>query len=112
LEAALTNLDQVMTGNSDPARPSRAEINLLCEIRQGTKPWTKVMLHDISESGFRIDWRPGYDERSPLYIRIPGLEMLVSNLRWKRENWIGCEFSNRLYPAVFDHIVRQSQLQG
>ena len=93
-------------------RKHRAEVSLTCEIRQGTRPWARVTLHDISESGFRIDWRPGFDERSPLYIRIAGLDLLISHLRWKRDDCIGCEFANRLYPAVFDHIVRQSQLRG
>ena len=71
-----------------------------------------MALHDISESGFRIDWRPGFDERSALFIRIPGLQLLTSHLRWKRENWIGCEFEQRLHPAVFDYIVSQSQQEG
>ena len=92
------------------SRPSRSDVSLTCEIRQGMRPWARVTLHDISETGFRIDWRPGLDERIPLNIRIPGLEMLVSHLRWKRENWIGCEFTHRLYPPVYEHIVRQSQL--
>ncbi|MFM5932470.1 MAG: PilZ domain-containing protein [Novosphingobium sp.] len=94
------------------ARANRAEVSLTCEVRQGTRPWTKVKLQDISESGFRIEWRPGFFENQQMYIRIPGLELLVANLRWKREGWIGCEFTNRLYPPIFDHIVRQSLLEG
>ena len=107
----MTFLDQGSFELNDSARKARADVSLTCEIRQGNRPWAKVTLHDISESGFRIDWRPGFDERSPLYIRIAGMDLLISHLRWKRENWIGCEFANRLYPAVLEHIVRQSQAQ-
>jgi len=97
-------------GREEPGpRASRAEVNLTCEIRQGTRPWATVQLHDISETGFRIDWRPGFDQGKPIYIRIPGLQLLSAVLRWKREAWIGCEFTSRLHPAVFDHISRQSQ---
>lgn len=94
------------------ARATRAEVSLTCDVRQGTKPWMRIKLHDISESGFCMDWRPGLSEQHQIYIRIPGLELLVAHLRWKREGMIGCEFSSRLYPPVFDHIVRQSLLEA
>ncbi len=97
--------------SESPGRANRAEVSLTCEIRQGTRPWLKLKLQDISESGFCMDWRPGLTEHLSLYIRIPGLELLVANLRWKREGMIGCEFSHRLYPPVYDHIVRQSLLE-
>jgi len=54
-------------GREEPGpRASRAEVNLTCEIRQGTRPWATVQLHDISETGFRIDWRPGFDQGKPI----------------------------------------------
>lgn len=93
------------------SRATRAEVSLTCDVRQGTKPWMRIKLHDISQSGFCMDWRPGLSEHHQIYIRIPGLELLVAHLRWKREGMIGCEFSSRLYPPVFDHIVRQSLLE-
>lgn len=108
----MQNLEDQGGADAPESRHARSDVELTCEIRQGMRPWARVKLHDISETGFRIDWRPGLDERNPLNIRIPGLEMLVSHMRWKRENWIGCEFSHRLYAPVYEHIVRQSQLQG
>jgi hypothetical protein len=90
-------------------REHRAGVALTCEVRQGHRPWARIKLHDISESGFRIEWRPGFDQHKPIYIRIPGLEVLSAHLRWKRESFIGGEFSNRLYGPVYEHIVRQSQ---
>ena len=108
----MTHLEQDSFESQGIARQQRADVSLTCEIRQGARPWARVALQDISESGFRIDWRPCFDERSALFIRIPGLQLLTSHLRWKRENWIGCEFEQRLHPAVFDYIVRQSQQEG
>ncbi|MEP7221062.1 MAG: PilZ domain-containing protein [Novosphingobium sp.] len=93
-------------------RASRAEVSLTCEVRQGQRPWAKVLLHDISETGFRIDWRPGFDIGKPIYVKIPGLQLLNAMLRWKREGMIGCEFTSKLYAPVYDHIVRQSQIEG
>ena len=94
-------------------RAQRAEVTLTCEVRQNaTRPWARVKLHDISATGFRIEWRPGFHEHHPLYLRIPGLEILSAQLRWKREGWIGCSFNHTLYGPTFDHIVRQAQLEA
>ncbi len=90
----------------------RAEVALLCEVRQGTRPWRVVRLEDISQAGFRIAWMPGVEEGKPLRIRIPGLQMLTADIRWRRENAIGCAFSAPLHVAVFEHIARQSELIG
>ena len=53
----------------------RAEVALLCEVRQGFDPWRLVRLEDISQSGFRIAWLPDATQLKPLRIRIPGLAM-------------------------------------
>lgn len=90
-------------------RAARAEVTLACEIKQGSSPWIRVVLHDISATGFRIDWRPGLSESQPMAIRIPGLQPLNAYIRWKRESWMGCEFSAQLYAPVYDHIVRLAE---
>ncbi len=86
----------------------RENISLLCEVRQGTRPWKVARLEDISQSGFRIAWLPATNPHAPLRIRIPGLQMLSAEIRWKEGDAIGCEFTSPLYIAVFDHIVRRS----
>ncbi len=87
---------------------ARAEVTLLCEVRQGTRPWRVVRLEDISQAGFRIAWMPAVAEGKPLRIRIPGLQVLSADIRWRRENAIGCEFTTQLHIAVFEHIARQA----
>ena len=82
----------------------RAEIALLCEVRQGFDPWRLVRLEDISQSGFRIAWLPDANPMKPLRIRIPGLQMLSAHIRWQRGKAIGCEFTETLHVAVFEHI--------
>jgi len=86
----------------------RADVILLCEVRQGTRPWSMVRLEDISQRGFRIAWLPGASADKPLRIRIPGLQLLNASIRWQQGNAIGCEFSEPLHIAVFEHIVRQT----
>jgi hypothetical protein len=86
----------------------RAEVTLLCEVRQGVQPWKKARLEDISQSGFRIAWLPEFRRDTPLRIRIPGLQVLTAHIRWQQGKAIGCEFAEPLHVAVFEHIVRQS----
>lgn len=86
----------------------RAEIALVCEVRQGMNPWRFARLANISPAGFQIALLPGARRDAPLRIRIPGLAMLTAHIRWQRDNVVGCEFAEPLHVAVFEHIVRQA----
>lgn len=86
----------------------RAEVALLCEVRQGFYPWRLVRLEDISQSGFRIAWLPDATQLKPLRIRIPGLAMLTARICWQRGKAVGCEFVEPLHVAVFEHILQQA----
>ena len=90
------------------ASGKRATVSLICEVRQGTRPWQIARLEDISATGFRIGWLPNTTKHAPLRIRIPGLEMLSAHVRWQQDDAIGCEFTAPLHIAVFEHIVWQA----
>ena len=91
----------------DPDRSSRAEVTLFCEVRQATtRPWAMVRLEDISEQGFRIAWLPNGSPDKPLWIRIPGLQVLRANICWHEGRAVGCKFDAPLHIAVFENIVR------
>lgn len=94
------------------AAAPRANVTLLCDIRQGTRPWSLVRLEDISQQGFRIAWFPACVLDRPIRLRIPGLQILSANIRWHRGKALGCEFSEPLHVAVFEHIVRQAVIGG
>lgn len=90
---------------------NRAELTLLCEVRQGTRPWKVVRLQDLSHTGFRIAWLPDASPDKPLRIRIPGLKVLTAEIRWQKGKAVGCQFVEPLHVAVFEHIVRRAWLQ-
>jgi hypothetical protein len=101
---------------NDAHRPraiSRAEtregVNLMCDVRLGMEQWSKVLLQDLSSSGFRMRWSPGAEIGRAIWIRIPGLQMLEAFVRWKDQSAMGCEFSRPLHDAVFAHIVNQAR---
>lgn len=88
-----------------PARTERAGVSLICEVRQGVRPWVKVRLEDLSPGGFRIARLPGVRAELPVRIRIPGIQLLSAHIRWSRDGAVGCEFATPLHVAVFEHIV-------
>jgi hypothetical protein len=99
----------IMSGNQGHrARSQREAVDLLCEVRQGQRPWNRATLHNISETGFCMDWLPALELQRGLWLRIPGLNLLQAHIRWKHGQYIGCEFTSRLYSPVFDHIVREA----
>ncbi len=94
---------------SQPHRTAtpREQLVLLCEIRQGTRPWAMARLEDLSAEGFRIAWLPDCDPTKPLRIRIPGLQLLTANVRWQQGKAVGCAFEAPLHTAVFESIVHK-----
>jgi hypothetical protein len=87
---------------------SRAGLTLICEVRQGSRPWTQARLEDLSPGGFRIARLPQARADLPMRIRIPGMQLLSAQVRWIRDGAVGCEFAEPLHVAVFDHIVRSA----
>ncbi len=95
--------------NDGKPRANRAKVVLVCEIRQGTRPWKEAKLEDLSETGFRIGWLPNCRMDTPLRIRIPGMQLLSAHIRWQDQGSVGCQFTEPLHPAVFDHIARSAR---
>lgn len=97
------------TGGQPPReRGVRAPLTLLCEVRQGTRPWRVVRLDDLSPEGFRVAWFPNVTTELPLRIRIPGMQLLSAEIRWHTNAAIGCAFAEPLHVAVFDHLVKKA----
>jgi hypothetical protein len=87
---------------------NRIRAEIACDVRQGSRPWVKVCLEDISTTGFRIASFPACRPEIAVRIRIPGLQILNASVVWKEGDAVGCEFTQPLHVAVFEHIVRQS----
>ena len=94
--------------NARPLRgvAQRTRLAILCEVRQGIRPWKMARLSDLSETGFKLAWLPDYNPGQPLKIRIPGIETLNARICWHEGKQIGCAFASPLHVAVFEHLVR------
>lgn len=93
-------------------RVGRAGLILICEVRQGTRPWRTVRLEDLSPQGFRIAWFPEVSPDMHMRIRIPGMQLLTAEIRWRTNATIGCAFSEPLHIAVFEHLLKQANPFG
>ncbi len=105
------SLSSVLADNGrEPPRERghRALLTLLCEVRQGTRPWRVVRLDDLSPEGFRIAWYPNVSKDLPVRIRIPGIQLLTAHIRWHTNDAIGCSFNEPLHVAVFEHLVKKA----
>jgi hypothetical protein len=99
---------EVFPNDSRPLRGAaqRAQLTILCEVRQGMRPWKMARLSDLSETGFKLAWLPDYSPGQPLKIRIPGIQVLTAKVCWHQGKQIGCAFESPLHVAVFEHLVR------
>lgn len=99
-----------ITGTSPQkaSRTPRVGVAILCEVRQGTRPWKVARLEDLSPGGFRIAWLPDARPEVPLRIRIPGIQLLSARICWQRDGAVGCEFAEPLHIAVFEHVVQSA----
>lgn len=105
-------IHQLLAKNESTARSDlpRASVSLLCEIRQGTRPWSLVRLEDISQQGFRVSCSPSCIPDRPLRLRMPGLQILNAKICWHRDKTLGCEFAQPLHIAVFENIVGKAAI--
>ena len=87
----------------------RETISLECEVRQGTRPWKKALLEDLSRTGFRIGWLPATSPHVPLRVRIPGMQVLTAEVRWKDNEAGGCECATPVHVGVFGDLVRRAK---
>ncbi len=84
----------------------RLPVSLTCEIRWGMGTWRTVQLRDLSPDGFQLGWSPDMRADRPLRIRIPGLQILTAEVRWRSRDAVGCKFVEPLHIAVVEHIAR------
>ena len=99
---------ETFSNDSGPFRgvAQRAQLTILCEVRQGMRPWKMARLSDLSATGFKLGWLPDYDPGRAIRIRIPGIQILTAKVCWHKGKQIGCAFESPLHVAVFEHLVR------
>jgi hypothetical protein len=89
----------------------REALAIVCQARQANGTWLRANLRDVSIHGFQITWFPKSRTDLPVWIRLPNLAPLAAEVRWKDGHAIGCQFTQPLHQAVFEHLVREAERQ-
>ena len=88
-------------------RNPRLALRLPCEIRQGLRPWLRLTLRDISRHGLSASGLADIDQREPVRLRLPGLNLLHGRLVWRAGRLVGCELAQPLHELVLaDYVAR------
>jgi len=83
----------------------RAQIDLECEIRVGTRAWRKTRLADLTPGGFQVTILDMPPRGTPVYVRFAGIQMQQAEVCWAKLDTAGCRFLTPLNTYVFDHIL-------
>lgn len=93
--------------NHDGRRAQRLDVRMKAALRQTGSTKFDVDVLDMSVSGFRFDTAYNLHEGARVWLTVPGLEGLESQVMWRQGFHYGCAFTQPLHTAVFDHIVKQ-----
>ena len=88
----------------------RARVDLECEIRVGKRAWRKARIADLTPGGFQVTILDMPPRGTPVFIRIPGLQMLHAEVCWTKVDTAGCKFGTGLSEYVYSHILRLARI--
>lgn len=93
-------------------RHSRKKVLLNVRFRRKGEAWFRTKVTDISPAGFRllsfVKLKVGMD----VWVMFPGFDGRKAKVIWVANHEAGCMFENTLHPAIYDHIVRLSELEA
>lgn len=84
----------------------RKKIRIPASLRQSGCPGFRVMIKDLSISGFAAEALTGMKPGTRIWIAIPGLVPLQAEIAWNDGVMIGCSFNDLLNEAVLNAILR------
>jgi PilZ domain len=86
---------------------NRGDVEIYADIREHGAGKHKVHIIDLSRSGFRIKSSTYIRDDRAIFLTIPGYAALEARIAWHENHLYGCEFTNQLHVAIYEHIVRQ-----
>lgn len=102
-----------MTGGSDMAsrgasarKHERGDVRIAAEIRESGAGKQKISVTDLSRSGFRMHCIFLIPKDRTVFLTLPGFAALEAHIAWKEGDYYGCEFSQPLHEAIFEHLLR------
>lgn len=98
-----------LSAEPDARRALRKTVKLTARLRDRGAKKFEIDVVDLSVSGFRAETEFKLHQGDLVWLTLPGLAGLEARVAWVDGLRLGCSFSQPLYPAVFDNIVRLSE---
>lgn len=86
-------------------KTERAEVDAAVDFRRAREHRFEVRMHDLSAHGCRVALPERVGRLQTVWITMPGLETLQSQVCWATEWTAGVRFDRPMHPAVFDHMA-------
>lgn len=84
---------------------TRAGVEILAEVREPGLGRIEAQIMDLSITGFRMRCMTRLTGEKNIFMALPSFAAIESKICWSDGDFFGCEFTQPLHPAVFDHIV-------
>ncbi|MEP0074324.1 MAG: PilZ domain-containing protein [Parasphingorhabdus sp.] len=86
-------------------KASRKSIQAEIFVSQSENKLYRVVLSDISVSGFKMTSRRSLNPNQAVFIRLPGIRSLSATIQWEGFKDYGCQFTHALHPKVFEYLL-------
>ena len=88
----------------------RDEVRIAGEVRERGGGKQRISVIDLSQSGFRMHCVFLIPNDRTIFLTMPGLEAMEARIAWHESDYYGCEFKRKLYPAVYEHIIKEIRI--
>ena len=84
---------------------TRAGVEIQATVREPGLGRVEAMVLDLSITGFRMRCMTRLTSEKAIFLKLPSFAALEANICWNEGDYFGCEFTQSLHPAVYNHIV-------
>jgi hypothetical protein len=93
-------------------RTQRFNLGFRASLRERGANKFDISIKDLSVTGFRCQTSFTLKKGTRVWLTIPGLNPIESEVVWCDKYVYGCTFLAPLHAAVLDHIARQTAKVG
>lgn len=91
---------------------ARQRVLIGIKLRRRGESWFASLVTDLSREGCRIATFVKLEVGMDVWIMLPGFEGRRAKVLWLGHHEAGCLFEAPLHDAIFDHIIRMSDVDA
>jgi hypothetical protein len=88
-------------------RDDRVPLRVHATLRERGGSKYEVTVFDLSRSGCRCEVLFATPPGSIIWIQIPGMAPIQTEIVWREGFLAGCKFATPLHPAIFDNLLKK-----